>query len=268
MGATAAAIDVAIPTHESAPVLGTTLDCLARSEHAGPVEIESLRIIDDESKDRTRAIATDRAKEYEWDLDIVSEPCSLPIARERAIERIETDWFLFLDDDARIEQNYLEVHAGAIAPRIGALQGRKTSQTTTSDPEPTPDKTTERHPSAWVHHRSFRGGTHATLVRHAAVAGVEFPSDLTVWEDQYLRRYIEAQGYLWVFNHQARFAHRTQNPRPQGWTEGYLQGKYDLRPGWHVALGIPNAVVSGSSTQSAIIQLAGYAAGRTVGWTC
>ena len=265
MASTITTIDVAIPTHESASVLGTTLDHLARSEEASSIEIECLRIIDDESEDDTCAIATDRTDEYGWSLDIVSEACSLPAARERAIERVETEWFLFLDDDARIEEDYLEAHASAIAPRIGALQGRKTSQTTTADPEPTVDTTTERHPSAWVHHRSFRGGTHATLVRHAAAAGVKFPADLTVWEDQYLRRHIESQGYLWVFNHQARFAHRTQNPRSQGWTEGYLQGKYDLRPGWHVALGIPNAVISESSTWSAVAQFAGYTVGRVIG---
>lgn len=257
-------IDVAMPTHESEPVIEETLDCLAQSERAGRIDIDTYHVIDNESSDNTRGIAAACADQYDWNLDIHSQPCSLPTARQIAIERVETEWFLFLDDDARITESYLDTHASAVAPRIGALQGRKSSQTTITDAEPTAKTGNERHPSAWVHHRSFRGGTHATLIRREAVADVEFPSDLSVWEDQYLRRYTELQGYLWVFNHQARFHHRTQNPRQQGWTEGYLQGKYNLRPAWHVCMGIPHALVSGSDVYSSVLQFVGYAAGQVI----
>lgn len=262
MAADTLTIDVAMPTHESEPVLEETLAHLAQSERAGRVDINTYHVIDDESNDDTCTIAAECADQYDWDLDVVSQSCSLPTARQTAIERIETEWFLFLDDDARITESYLDTHASAVAPRIGALQGRKSSQTTINDPEPTTATSDEPHPSSWVHHRAFRGGTHATLIRREAVSGITFPEDLTVWEDQYLRRYIESHGYLWVFNHQARFHHRTQNPRQQGWTEGYLQGKYNLRPAWHVGMGIPHTMMTGSSTYSSILQLAGYTTGR------
>jgi glycosyltransferase involved in cell wall biosynthesis len=256
-------IDVAMPTYLSEPVLASTLQHLALSEQAGPVTIDTFRVIDNESDDRTLSIVEERAEHYGWDTDIISRQCSLPAARQLAIERVETDWFLFLDDDVRITESYLEDHASTIAPRIGAIQGRKLFETTVGTPEPGPARrSTEAHPSEWVHRRAFRGGTHATLIRREAAAPVEFPADLNVWEDQYLRREIERSGYLWIFNHQARFAHVTQNPRPQGWSEGYVQGKYGLRPAWHTCMGIPYAVVSEFALGAAIKQVAGYAAGR------
>ena len=254
-------IDVAMPTYLSEPVLASTLKHLALSEQAGPVTIDTFRVIDNESDDRTLPIAEERAEHYGWDTDIVSRQCSLPAARQLAIERVGTDWFLFLDDDVQIAESYLEDHANAIAPRIGALQGRKSIQTTLSAPDPA-QQDTETHPSEWVHQRAFRGGTHATLIRREAAASVEFPVDLDVWEDQYLRREIEGNGYLWVFNHQARFAHVTQNPRPQGWSEGYVQGKYGLRPMWHVCMEVPYALLSGSAPVAAAKQAVGYVAGR------
>lgn len=259
-------IDVAMPTYQSGSVLAETLYHLAESERAGSVSIETLRVIDNESDDDTVAVAETCADQYGWRIDVVSRECSLPAARRIAIDRVETDWFLFLDDDVRVSPSYLAAHASAIAPRIGAIQGRKSAQTTLDAPdEGRLDGENEAHPSSWVRRRAFRGGTHATLVRREAAASVRFPDDLLVWEDEYLRREIESNGYLWVFNHRARFDHITQNPRQQGWSEGYVQGKYDLRPAWHVCMGVPYAVVSGSSPAAATKQAAGYAAGRLVG---
>lgn len=258
-------IDIAMPTYRSEPVLAETLDHLARSERSSPVNVETFRVIDNGSDDGTVAIAEERADQYGWNVDIVVKKCSLPAARQLAIQRAETDWFLFLDDDARISESYLEDHADAIAPRIGAVQGRKSLQTTVDARNvESSDEQTEAHPSEWVHHRAFRGGTHATLIRCEAAASVEFPTDLTVWEDQYLRREIESNGYLWVFNHQARFAHVTQNPRSHGWSEGFLQGKYGLRPAWHVCMGIPHSVLSDSSPTAAMKETIGYFMGRMV----
>lgn len=258
-------IDVAVPTYESEPVLDDALECLGQSERAGPVDISCLHIIDNESDDRTLEIGAEYATKYGWDTDFISRKCSLPVARQLAIERIESEWFLFLDDDVQVTESYLESHINAIAPRIGAVQGRKSGETAIGH---SPSRrrilrdSTELQPSEWVRRRAFRGGTHATLIRREAASTVAFPRDLLLWEDEFLRREIESNGYLWVFNHQARFTHRTQNPRSQGWHEGYLQGKYDLRPAWHVCLAIPYATLSDSSTIAAVKLAAGYAKGR------
>lgn len=259
-------IDVAMPTYQSGSALAETLQHLAESERAGPVSVGTFHVIDNESDDDTVAVAEECADRYGWRTDIVSQSCSLPAARRIAIDRIETEWFLFLDDDVHVSPSYLETLATAIAPSIGGIQGRKSSEAII-DPsnKGRPVGENEGHPSSWVRRRAFRGGTHATLIRREAVADVRFPEDLLVWEDEYLRREVESNGYLWVFNHQARFDHLIHNPREQGWSEGYVQGKYGLRPTWHVCMGVPYAMVSsGSSPVAATKQVAGYAAGRLV----
>ncbi|AGB15613.1 glycosyl transferase [Halovivax ruber XH-70] len=241
-------IEVAMPTAESAGVLGGTLRALATSSDTSNVPITRLVIVDDESDDETAEIAAARADEYGWDLRFIARPTTLPEARELAVATVESDWFLFLDDDVRLSATYLARLRDAVSPAVGAVQGRKLSR--------------DERNSDWVRRRARRGGTHATLCRHAAVAGVSFPPDLVVLEDEYLRRHVEDGGYLWVFNHQARFDHAAQDRHPIGWREGVLAGKYGLKPFHECALNVPFAAVSGRDPIPHAKRAAGWVAGR------
>lgn len=227
-------LTVCMPTWNSEPVLRQTLENLAESVENGPIDIRSLIIIDNESEDRTTEIARDATAEFDWEARIRSKPCSLPKAREMAIELVDTDWFLFLDDDVLISPKYISRHCEAVSPAVGAVQGRKASLR-------------EKHNSMWVHSRSKRGGTHATLVRTSAVRDVSFPSDLHLLEDEYLRQYVESKGYLWMFNHQAFFDHENQNRHSQSWKHGYLGAKYNLSKFHYHLLDAPFAILRGKS---------------------
>lgn len=240
-------IEVAMPTHESANVLEGTLDALARSSDRSEVPIERLLIVDDESDDGTEEIAVDCAERYDWELEFVSRPTTLPEARTIAIDRVRTDWFLFLDDDVRVSGPYLGQLCELRTPAIGAVQGRKRSR--------------EEQNTDWVRRRARRGGTHATLCRREAVEDVTFPDDLAVLEDEYLRRYVEDAGYLWIFNHQARFEHESQDRHPIGWQEGFLAGKYGLKAFHECALNVPFAAVDGRSPVPHAKRTAGWVTG-------
>jgi glycosyltransferase involved in cell wall biosynthesis len=240
-------IEVAMPTYNSADVLAGTLDTLADSESASAVEIARLVLVDNESTDGTPVIARKKANQAGWDLTVVSKQCSLSRAREMAIAEIDTEWFLFLDDDVRVHEMYLTDLTNAAAPLVGGVQGRKRSR---SEP-----------PSKWVRRRARRGGTHATLIRRAAIEGVSIPSDLNILEDEYIRRHVEKGGFLWVFNHQARFRHANQDRHPIGWEEGFLAGKYDLKPFYEVALNVPFSVVRRRNPLPHIKRSAGWLAG-------
>lgn len=242
-------IDIAMPTTESADVIGTTLDVAATAVENAGVSVGRLVVVDDESDDATLAIAGERADEYGWDTALVSEPATLPAARERAIGLVETEWFWFLDDDVRVRADYVSRLLDAIAPAVGAVQGRKADRT--------------EHPSDWARRRARRGGTHATLVRHDAVADVVIPDDMAVLEDEYLRRQTEANGYKWFFHPHARFEHANQKRHPIGWTEGYVGGKYGLQPFQTVALNVPFAAVTGRNPLPHAKRTAGWIAGRT-----
>lgn len=255
-------IDVVMPTKESAGVLGRTLDTLANSKDHADIEIARLVVIDDQSEDNTREIAREKAAEYGWELDLVAKSLSLPLAREVGIKRVQSEWFLFLDDDVRLAETYLREQMRTIAPAIGAIQGRKAGR----DGENTD----------WVRRRARRGGTHATLIRHKAVVGVSFPDDLHVLEDEYLRRRVEDRGYLWVFHHGARFEHINVGRHPIGWQEGYLAGKYGLKPFSELALNVPFAVLTGRNPLPHLKRAAGWMGGcleqtikkngRSYGW--
>lgn len=244
-------VDVAMPTHESADVLGETLDQLAAVESDCGVGVNRLVVVDDESTDDTRAVVRERADRHGWPIRLVTSETSLPEARELLVELVETEWFLFLDDDVRLDERYLDRLAAAAAPGVGGVQGRKESR--------------DESPTDWVRRRARRGGTHATLVRTAAARSVDFPDDLHVLEDEYLRRHVEARGYLWVFNHTAEFSHANQYRHPIGWQEGYLAGKYGLKPFHEVALNVPFAAADGRSPVPHAKRAAGWLAGHVAG---
>lgn len=244
-------VEVAIPTHESGDVLGATLDRLAAVEGDCDVDVARLVVVDDESEDDTKAVVRQRADRHGWPLRLVCVESTLPEARRLAIDLVEEEWFVFLDDDVRVGDRYLDRLAAAAAPGVGGVQGRKASR--------------DEPPTDWVRRRARRGSTHATLVRTEAARDVEFPDDLHVLEDEYLRRHVEAEGYLWVFNHTAEFEHASQDRHPIGWQEGYLAGKYGLKPFHEVALNVPFAAATGRNPAPHAKRAAGWVAGSVAG---
>lgn len=223
-------IDVCIPTYNSEDVIEDSLDSLANSEKESPMDISTIYLIDNQSTDKTREIARNRSAEFGWDIEITKKQCNLPEARQLAISKVNTEWFLFLDDDIQIPQDYLSKLSGAIAPLVGGIQGRKETPHTT-------------HNSNWVRWRSHRSGTHATLLRHSAVEDIEIPNELTVLEDEYIRKHVEENGWLWIYNHQALFQHNNVGRHPINWTEGFLAGKYDLMSFPYVLRGMLTAAI-------------------------
>jgi glycosyltransferase involved in cell wall biosynthesis len=237
-------IDVCMATWNSSDVLDETLDMLRESELNSDVDISRLIVVDNNSTDETLEIIESKCIKYGWETDIQCIKSSLPEARKLGIDSVETEWFLFLDDDVRLTESYLEDLSGAIGSQVGAVQGRKQSRTESN--------------TDWVRRRARRGGTHATLIRHTAISGIGYPADLNVLEDEYSRRYVEDMGYLWIFNHQAIFTHALMDRHPIGWQEGYLGGKYGLSVFHTVLLNIPYAIASKRNPIPHIW--------RTVGW--
>lgn len=241
-------IDVVMPTKESSDVIVETLGHLKRSlGYAGSPDLNTLIVIDDRSLDDTFALVQEVCSHYDWTLEYRSYLSNLAEARQHAIALVETEWFLFLDDDVRLDPDYLSRIVQSISPSVGAVQGRKHSRT--------------EHPSDWVRRRSRRGGAHATLVRTEAVTGLSMPTDVTVMEDQYIRRHVESEGWLWIFDHQARFEHVDQGRHPIGFEEGYVSGKYDLYPGHVYALNVPYAMLTLRNPLPHLKRFMGYCLG-------
>jgi glycosyltransferase involved in cell wall biosynthesis len=244
-------VDIAMPTYESGDIVESTLRAVEESFSNSAFEINRLIVVDNCSEDGTADKISDICDEFDWERKIICERTSLAEARQILIEEVRTEWFLFLDDDAIVSPEYISKLTDSVAPLTGAVQGRKSANS--------------RSNADWTHRRSIRGGTHATLIRHAAVAGIEFPPDLNVLEDEYLRRYVENErSYLWIFNHQAIFDHRNQGRHPVGWTEGYLAGKYGLIPAYRILVDLPASIKARNNPLSQLKRMSGYASGKVV----
>ncbi|GAA5430852.1 glycosyltransferase family 2 protein [Haloarcula japonica] len=242
-------IDVCIPTWNSEQVLRTSLDHLAQSEDKSLVDISCLYIIDNNSEDGTVKIAQEAAEEYGWEISIFCEKTNLSEARKLAVSKASADWILFLDDDVRIEPAYLSNLAAAAAPLVGGVQGIKKTNTS-------------KHNSNWVRWRSHRSGTHATLLRRKTVDGINIPKEITVLEDEYIRKYVEENGWLWVYNHQSIYRHDNMGRHPPSWEQGYLAGKYDLMSFCLVLRSSLATVKSGKYILEGLKQICGWLAGR------
>lgn len=239
-----------MPTWNSEQVLEGTLDKLAESASFASVTVNRLILIDNLSEDDTISIARHKANEYAWELALEQKKTSLPAARELAIRKVQTPWFLFLDDDVRLSKEYLGQLTACVAPAIGAVQGRKLSSS--------------GKPWEWVQRRVYRGGTHATLIRTEAVRGISIPEEIEVLEDEYIRRHVESRRYLWLFNHQARFRHDSMERHSLGWEQGCIAGKYNLMPFYVTLLFMGDALASGKALRNRISLMLGWLYGRTL----
>lgn len=242
-------VDVCMPTYNSGTVIVETINRLADAIGRASIDVNRVVAVDNESTDRTKNRLRESVSKHDWDLLLHSKPTSLPKAREVAVDLVETDWFLFLDDDVRLKEPYFEaVREWTDCARVGAIQGRKESR--------------NDHPADWVRRRVRRGGTHATLFRTAAVSGVSIPADIKVLEDEFLRRVVESRNYRWVLDPMAEFSHEVQDRHPIGWTEGYVGGKYALSQAHTVALNVPFAALTGRNPLPHTKRFAGWIAGR------
>jgi glycosyltransferase involved in cell wall biosynthesis len=241
-------IDVVIPTYESGPVIEETINSLHASVNESGFKINRIINIDNNSGDGTVNIIKQKCNEFGWSLQSISGEYNLPQARQKGINLVKKDWFLFIDDDVRIRKEYLANIKRGVCELGGGIQGKKASE--------------NKKNSDWVRRRSRRGGTHATLIRKEAIDDITLPEDLVVLEDEYIRQYIESNGYLWIFNHQSVFQHDRVGRHPTGFNEGYVAGKYDLMKPHRVFLSIPKALLRINNPSQQVIRAIGWLLGN------
>lgn len=132
-------------------------------------------------------------------------------ARQKGIEIVETDWFMFLDSDVVLSHHWFTKISRYMAiPSIGAVQG-------VDRPLHDDVRTLNRLISGIWKNEPFWLGlpivdgifTGDTLIRRDAVAGIKIPPYLHVYEDRYIRRYIEERGYKWVIARDVNCIHYT-----------------------------------------------------------
>ncbi len=120
------------------------------------------------------------------------------LATQAGIDKVETDWVLIVDDDVILCQGWWEFAQLTMENETcGLIWG----WTKTINPRSRSRKKLMeliRGYDAYqlcVRMFAHRGGLHDTLLRREAVAGIKLPADLHVYEDWYIKKFVEKQGF-------------------------------------------------------------------------
>lgn len=128
---------------------------------------------------------------------IIDTTKPLSIARVRLIQRVSTDWFIFLDDDVKITPSWFSELSRYVSPEVGAVQGIMFYKGLGEKW----DKAVNRSIPRIVKELSIgeRGFTHNTLIKTCLVQDWK-PSrkDLSALEDYEITQHILRQGSKWL----------------------------------------------------------------------
>lgn len=188
------------------------------------VPYEKIILVDDSTTDKTRMVVKKFADEHGKEL-IVS-PSRLPpgwdkptraTARQTAIdiflENFGDEWLMFLDDDAVLRDGWWEwiiLNKILEAPDVGEIWGINWDA----------DDTRRRYLEAFgINFMQYlldafrrRGGTHDTMYRRKAIAGVKIPPWLHLYEDAWLHHYVFCRGWKSVINPVGVLHHHVDDP--------------------------------------------------------
>jgi glycosyltransferase involved in cell wall biosynthesis len=167
------------------------------------VPVRRLIVIDAYSSDNTHGILAEFEQIY-GNVDIISEKGSRGEARQKGIQEAQTDWFLFVDSDVVLCENWFSKASRHIEENVGAIWGVDL-----------PGDVNNRiliKMFKWMEGRVFaiRGGCHDILVRKEAVKDIRIPKHLHVLEDAYIKEWIEAKNMKVIIDYSSTCRHYKQ----------------------------------------------------------
>jgi len=204
-------IDVILITKNSAthtPVFERSL----RSLYCN-VPVKRLIVVDDFSDDDTLKILERFPK-----VEVHRLRGNRAVARQYGIKLVETDWFMFIDDDVILCKDWFKIAQKYMLPAVGLIWGWDKICNPHSRNRMKVMYYLRKMDEYHLMLRNFqrRGGLHDTLIRKEAVEGIQIPPDLHVYEDWFIKTYVEKKGFKCVAPEEL-------------WCLHYLNPKYDLR---------------------------------------
>lgn len=222
-------IDVLVCTKNSERLLEECLRSIYRE-----IPLCHLLIIDDYSKDRTLEILDIFNKNY-GNIKIISDEAKLGKARQIGIENVDTEWFAFIDSDVILPKRWWEEIYQSVFNRDSQL-GAVESNVLHHYPENTP-KVPEFRQIVKNKRIDPRALTIATVIKTEAVNKIKIPPDLAIYEDEFLKKYIEQKGFSWKKMIKPTVDHY---PNPKPFKDAYLTGVYSIRyglfPAWRIII--------------------------------
>jgi glycosyltransferase involved in cell wall biosynthesis len=153
------------------------------------VPIKQLIAVDGGSTDQTLQILADFNRRYGNVKIVMDKNGTRASARQKGIENVTADWFIFVDSDVVLCDDWYKKALAYVDNDVGAVWGIEVWSTIQSK------KTLKLF--LWVTRKIFdiRGGTHDTLIRTIALKGIQIPRGLHVFEDAYIKDYVAKKGY-------------------------------------------------------------------------
>jgi glycosyltransferase involved in cell wall biosynthesis len=176
-------IDVVVLTRNSERFLKECLASVYRN-----VPVNNLVVIDGYSTDATLEIVKE-FQEKHGNVVLIQEKGTRGSARQKAISKVKTDWFMFVDSDVILCDNWFEKAKKQIKDNVGAIWGIEIWSVVKNTRilglfERVTMKIFEK-----------RGGTHDLLVRRKAVENIRIPHHLHTYEDSYIKSWICKNNY-------------------------------------------------------------------------
>lgn len=178
-----ARVDVVVLTKNSERLLTQCLESIYRN-----VPVNNLIVVDGYSVDATLEIVRGFEERY-GNVVLVQDSGTRAAARQNAISKVETDWFVFVDSDVVLCDGWFEKAARLVKEDVGAVWGVEVWSVLTRS------RVLRLFEKVTMKIFEKRGGTHDLLVRTKAVEGIRIPRELHTYEDAYIKSYIARRGY-------------------------------------------------------------------------
>ena len=179
-------VDVIVITKNSERVLDKCLKAIYEN-----VPLNRLIIVDGYSTDKTLEIVGEFQKKH-GNVLVIHDNGTRASARQKGIDQVGTEWFMFVDSDAVLCKNWFNKAEKHMGQKVGAVWGIEVWSTI-------------KNPAIlklflWLTRKIFdlRGGTHDTLIRTDLVSDIKIPKALHVFEDAYIKDWITQKGYKLV----------------------------------------------------------------------
>jgi glycosyltransferase involved in cell wall biosynthesis len=176
-------IDVVLLTKNSDRKLKECLESVYQN-----VPVARLIAVDGYSTDKTLDVLKWFNKKYH-NVKIIMDKGNRATARQKGIAEVNTQWFLFVDSDVVLCNSWFKKAQQYIDSNVGAVWGTEVWSTIGSS--------VTMGIFLRITRKIFevRGGTHDTLIKTDLVKDIVIPKKLHVYEDAYIKDWIEQKGY-------------------------------------------------------------------------
>lgn len=176
-------VDVVILTKNSGRLLRKCIDSVYQN-----VPVNRLIVVDGYSTDNTLQILKE-FQERQGNVVIVQDRGTRGNARQVAINKVKTDWFMFVDSDVILSRNWFAEAEKLIRDDVGAIWGIEIWSVLREA------KILGLFERITLKIFEQRGAMHDLLVRRKAIDGIEVPYNLHTYEDAYIKSWICGKRY-------------------------------------------------------------------------